>query len=172
MSKIILITGGVRSGKSKTLYDVVKHKYQQVTYIATSPYYDEEMEQRIEVHKNNRPQNWKVIEEEDNLTSVFGKIALDTEAVLIECVNTYVCNLILKENSHNYITNDIHQILNYLKTTSYDTYLVTNEVGMDVIPDNELARQCINTLSTVNNMIASRVDEVYMILQGIPIMLK
>lgn len=190
MGRIILITGGIRSGKSSYAEQRVK-KEKEILYIATSIITDYEMEDRVKKHKQRRGNRYTTFEGYKNIDEVIKK---DTkECILLECVGTMISNIIFdncyNEESKKYMEldelpkeklNDIEkEIYNYIerivfniKQTKKEVYIITNEVGMSLVANNKLGRYFSDLLGRVNQYIAKNSEEVVLLVSGIPLKIK
>lgn len=186
MGKIILVTGGARSGKSTYAESLVKSFGQEAVYIATSVPFDDEMKDRIKKHRESRPGNWHTFEAYRNIKNVYNPEYKGFEAVLLDCITVMISNLIfdmigdkaddLKDEDISGIERSILQeISDFLDAASLNpqpVVIVTNEIGCGIVPDNKLARIFRDIAGRANQFIASRADEVYMAVCGIPLKIK
>lgn len=185
MGKITLVTGGARSGKSNYAEKLALSREGNVLYIATSIPFDQEMEDRIKKHKERRPANWYTYEGYKDLWKVYERdLAVNT--ILLDCVTIMITNLMfdLTEENIEELKNDeidsiekriIDQIKGFLDTARSnepELILVTNEVGYGIVPENKLARIFRDMAGRINQYIASRADEVYLVVCGIPMKVK
>ncbi len=191
--QIILVTGGVRSGKSSYAQRLVSQYGDNVRYIATAESKDKEMEKRIILHRQNRPQSWKTVEEPIYLSKLL--IAGDSHhpfienqtteevATLIDCITLWTSNLLLQkdeqdkelwetENGRKRVEKMIDDFLNALTSYHYPVIIVTNEVGWGGIEMSTLGRVYQDILGWTNQKIAKTADEVYMVVSGVPIQIK
>lgn len=169
---MILILGGARSGKSRLALDFAKKKCRRVAFVATMPVCDEEMKKRINLHKAARPKNWITIEAQKTLVPSLKKIPAGADGVLIECVGTYVSNLMMNGLSDSKIIDDISNTLKYLRRSDREVFIVSNEVGSGVVPATALGRRFRDIVGTINQVIARAADEVYFVIAGLPLKLK
>lgn len=172
MSKIILITGGVRSGKSKFVTKIANKNNKKVAYIATSPYYDGEMNKRIQDNKKERPDSWTTFEEQIYIPSLLQKINGQYDLVIIDCLSLYVTNHLLANSSEIAIYEEVNQLIQILKEASFHTIIVSNEVGTGVHPNNKIARNFIDIIGNINQMISDEANHVYRVFSGIPVNIK
>lgn len=186
MGKIILVSGGTSSGKSSFAEEYCTRLNGKTAYIATSIIFDKEMEIKKYKHVKRREyKRWSTIEEHVNLCGVFEKEDFDYETVMIDCVTMYITNLIfdndmefdakdidIKEKKREKVKYNIEKMLNYISNSDVNFILVTNEIGMGVLPGNELSRFFAELSGEVNQMISSIADEVYFTVSGIPIKIK
>ncbi len=163
---IKLITGGVKSGKSSYAVNLaLKYKPERI-FIATAEPFDEQMRKRIENHKKQRLNLFKTIEEPIYLTEAL-KQSDKATVCIIDCITVWTGNLL-----HYNKLNQIDKFIKSLKKQTIDTIIVTNEVGMGIIPDNRLARDYMDILGEINAKIASLADSVTLMISGIPIKIK
>ncbi len=163
---ITLVLGGVKSGKS-TYAEKLVSQSNNVTYIATNVFFDDEMRVKIDKHKERRPSNWKTIEEGYDLTKIF--IAADKNVCfLLDCLTVYISNLLLKFKDRNLIINHINDLLLTIKNSDFDIIIVSNEVGMSVINENKLAREFCELAGIANQIVAAAADNVYFCIAGYP----
>ncbi len=169
MRKIILITGGQRSGKSSYAEKLALSLSSNPIYLATSRVWDEEHRKRIERHKANRGNEWTNIEEEKELS----KHRFAGRVILIDCITLWATNFFFDLQS------DVEQSLNALKN-EFDNLInqdaqfifVTNEIGMGEMSANEIQRKFADLQGWLNQYIASKADKVYLMVSGIPVSIK
>ncbi len=175
MAKLTLILGGARSGKSSFAVELAR-KYNDVPviYVATAQAMDDEMRERIKQHKRLRPASWQVIESpKDVAQTVTG---LSAKLILIDCLTLYVTNMLLDDNKQKakeaYITEEIERLCTASKNSAADVIMVSNEVGLGIVPADPVSRSFRDIAGKTNQIAASRADEVYLITAGIPQRLK
>lgn len=167
--KVVFITGGARSGKSSfALAEALKIKGRKA-YIATAEALDEEMRQRIEKHKQHRGDKWDTYEEPIRLTAVIKKIEGEYEVIVIDCLTLWLSNLMM--NGKN-IEEEIKTFCFSLNAERCTLYIVSNEVGMGIVPGNETTRKFRDIAGMLNQKVAETADEVYMVVAGIPVKIK
>ena len=168
MRRIILITGGQRSGKSTQAEQLALSLSDHPVYLATAHIWDEEFAQRVRIHRQRRGPQWTNIEEERHLShhDLTGRVAV------IDCVTLWLTNLFFD-------TQDVNTTLELAKQefdrfTAHDaTYIfVTNEIGSGGTSDNALQRRFTDLQGWINQHIASRADEVYLMVSGIALRVK
>ncbi len=164
MAKITFVLGGARSGKSAFAVELAKN-CKKVAYIATAQALDDEMAERIRVHKALRPKNWQVIESPLNADRVVKGLDGKTDFILFDCVTLYITNLITQSDTK--ILSEIENLCNASRKTAADIVIVSNEVGLGVVPDNELSRRFRDLAGKANQIIAKEADEVYFLTAGI-----
>ena len=165
---VILITGGARSGKSKRAEMRTRAFPGQPVYVATAEALDSEMEARIAKHRARRGTDW--IEREVPLDLVGALVATDGGgARLVDCLTLWLSNLMHAERSWEHEVNALAAALPRLKGP---VVLVTNEVGLGIVPDNALARSFRDAAGIMNQTLADVADEVEFIVAGLPMKLK
>ncbi len=168
MSFSLLITGGARSGKSSFAEKKTLSYGVPVIYIATAQALDEEMEKRIQIHRERRGEEWLTINEPleiaDKLISSDGQ-----GACLVDCLTLWLSNLMFAEKDITESTSSLIKVINERRDP---VILVTNEVGGGIIPENEVARRFRDEAGRLNQIVADTVDEVYTCISGIPLKLK
>jgi adenosylcobinamide kinase/adenosylcobinamide-phosphate guanylyltransferase len=169
MHHVTLITGGGRSGKSALALSRAGH-YGSRLFIATAEPVDGEMQERIARHKRERADSFITIEEPLDPGAALRKVPPGVEAVVIDCLAVWVGNLMhhCPSREHEFID----RFIDGIGKTAFDLILVTNEVGMGIVPDNEISRQYRDLLGMVNQRIAAVAHEVVLMVSGIPIEIK
>ena len=167
MRCVTLVLGGARSGKSRFAESLADRSPAPKTYIATAEAFDAEMRQRIEQHQARRGDGWTTLEAPLDLA---GALTACAEGfVLIDCLTIWLNNLIYRERD---VTAEVGSLCQALKDTTRDVVLVSNEVGLSIVPDNALARRFRDEQGLANQRIAAIADEVYFIAAGLPLALK
>ncbi len=185
MSNIILVTGGARSGKSSFAESLCKNQNNNTAYIATSIPFDDEMKNRVKKHQESRPQEWKTYEIYKDIYSIIDEVGQNHDTVIMDCVTLMVNNLMFthgidvdKANSEElnelegYIQDQIRRLLEEVKKTNLYFVIVSNEIGMGIVPGNKLSRIYGDFVGRANQLIAKYSDEVYFVVSGIPMKVK
>ena len=168
MSCSLLITGGTRSGKSSFAEKRTLSYGTPVLYIATAQAFDEEMENRIQLHQQRRGDEWRTISEPLAIANIL--TSLDRQgACLVDCLTLWLSNLIFAEED---ISKATSSLIEAIAARRDPVILVTNEVGCGIVPENALARQFRDEAGRLNQIVAEAVDEVYTCISGIPLKLK
>jgi adenosylcobinamide kinase/adenosylcobinamide-phosphate guanylyltransferase len=168
MSCSLLITGGARSGKSSFAEKRTLSYGTPVIYIATAQAFDEEMENRIQLHQQRRGDEWRTISEPLAIANIL--TSLDRQgACLVDCLTLWLSNLIFAEED---ISKATSSLIEAIATRRDPVILVTNEVGGGIVPENALARRFRDEAGRLNQIVAEAVDEVYTCISGIPLKLK
>ena len=174
MKKIILITGGERSGKSSYAESLALETSPNPVYLATAHIWDEEFRHRVQLHKERRGPQWTSIEEELNLAGC----RIDGKCAVIDCVTLWLTNLIQPylSKSGNF---DVEAVLDQAKrqfdefTAQDATFIfVTNEIGSGGVSPNSMQRRFTDLQGWMNQYIAEKADEVYLMVSGIPVKIK
>ncbi len=170
MSKeLILILGGARSGKSG-LGEQLARAAERVLFVATAEPLDAEMELRIANHRQQRPSTWKTLEEPRDLTSAIPKALDGYDVCLLDCLTLWVSNLLLSlercRDAEARILSEVERLLEVCEESSATWVMVTNEVGLGIVPDSRLGREYRDILGRVNQAVASRADRVYFTVAG------
>ncbi len=181
---MILITGGARSGKSRHGERLVQGMADRVLYIATSMIFDDEMAERIKHHQLSRPAHWRTVEAWRDLPAVITPDNDPQEAILLECITTLISNLLFDvvgdtpEERWDYVAIEAHidaQIARLLAACAAcpsPVVLVTNEVGMGIVPENRLARHFRDIAGRVNQRLAEQAEQVWLVVSGIGVKIK
>lgn len=169
MKQIILITGGIRSGKSSYAEKLALSLSPHPVYMATAHVWDEEFRQRVIRHQQARGLEWTNIEEEKELS----KYPIEGRVVLIDCVTLWCTNYFF-ENEGN-VQNALEKVKREFDrfTDQEATFIfVTNEIGLGGTSDNELQRKFTDMQGWMNQYIAAKADEVILMVCGIPMKIK
>ncbi|OFS12729.1 bifunctional adenosylcobinamide kinase/adenosylcobinamide-phosphate guanylyltransferase [Hafnia sp. HMSC23F03] len=181
---MILITGGARSGKSALAEKLAAQHGQRVLYIATSVVTDEEMAQRIAHHRETRPAQWMTHEGYRDLGEVIRSQGGNSDAVMLECITTMVTNLLFEQSGNidpeemdfEHLEKMIHlqvdELIQGCERCNAPVYIVTNELGMGIVPDNLLARRFRDIAGRVNQRLAAQAQQVYLVVSGIEVKIK
>ncbi|MEM1376689.1 MAG: bifunctional adenosylcobinamide kinase/adenosylcobinamide-phosphate guanylyltransferase [Pseudomonadota bacterium] len=168
-SGTVLVLGGARSGKSVFAESMVLNSGLQPVYVATSQIWDNEMRTRVDAHKARRDQRWLNIEEADNLEGVIAREAMQGRALLVDCLTLWVTNLMLAEAD---MDARFVALKSALRAAEGLIVLVSNEVGLGIVPDNKMARDFRDYAGRLHQDLAAQVDQVHFIAAGLPMTLK
>jgi len=172
--KVIFIIGGARCGKSSFALKEASKIQGQKAYMATAEALDEEMKERIAKHKKERKADWDTYEEPVRIADALSDLKSRYSVVIIDCLTIWLSNLICNNLDCNKEIDDFINVLrnSKLKTQSSKLFLVSNEVGMGIVPENELARRFRDMAGFLNQKVAEAADEVYLVTSGIPLKIK
>lgn len=169
MANITLILGGIRSGKSAFAENLVLAAGKQPIYLATSEYFNEEMRNRIEKHRVRRDGRWINLEQPLDILAELQRYNTMDNIVLVDCLTVWLGNLMHYQRD---IGNDIALFVDGLKMLDVDVVLVASEVGLSIVPDNQMARKFADYAGTLNQAVAAIASNVYFIAAGLPLKLK
>ena len=172
MGKVIFITGGARSGKSRLAENLAESFGAPLCYIATGEARDAEMEERIAAHRKRRSESWLTVEEPFRLQDALRDAEGRFRAVLVDCVTLWLTNLLLEHEDADRALGEVRALAESLPGLATPLILVSNEVGMGIVPDNALARTFRDLAGRANQILAAAADEVYVTISGIPLKLK
>ena len=161
------ITGGASSGKSDFALELFKDR-NDVTFIATGVASDPEMAKKILSHKTQRPSGWDTIEEPVDLIGALRSVKKDHGAVILDCLTFWVSNLIHYNKLYSeQIFELAEETSAYLNTSSINALVVTNELGMGIVPGSAEVRLYRNIAGKVNRIFANRSEAAYFVISGI-----
>ena len=171
MSKrLTLVLGGARAGKS-TYAQELAASGNRVLFVATAEAGDEQMEERIEAHRATRPAEWDTLEEPLDLVGALAGVAGRYDTVLLDCLTLWVSNLLLREGEVD-VPGELKGLLAAYEEGTASWIVVSNEVGLGVVPPRELGRLYADELGRANQIIAAAADDVYFMAAGLPLNLK
>lgn len=170
MHKITLVTGGCRSGKSRYALSCAAG-YDKKGFIATAIAFDEEMRQRIEAHQKQRGESFVTVEEPYDIANAIASLTPQVEVILIDCLTVWLGNLLHRHGEKAAKFTEIDNFLEKLHSPRCDMLIVTNEVGMGIVPQNALARKFRDLAGSLNQQVAQLADQVVLMVSGIPLVL-
>jgi adenosylcobinamide kinase/adenosylcobinamide-phosphate guanylyltransferase len=175
----ILLTGGARSGKSRLAQEMAQKAGGRVLFAATAEAGDDEMARRIKAHRESRPREWTTIEVTKHIGKNINENIGQAKTVIIDCVTLLVNNIFMQfqentdqERVEKAVVAEINELCDCITSTNADFIIVTNEVGLGIIPGDRVSRLYRDLLGRANQMLAERVDEVYFLVAGIPVTVK
>ena len=176
---ITLILGGARSGKSSYAQNLAETTGKSVTFLATAQALDEEMSTRIQKHRTERSANWQTLEVPLDIASHVGQIKSDV--VILDCITLLVTNLMMQFVKDDLvqettfvpaIQKEISELIRKLRTQSQDWIIVSNEVGLGLVPPYQMGRVYRDWLGWANQQLAREADKVILMVAGIPTTIK
>ena len=186
MGKIIYITGGARSGKSSFAEKKVFESEKEKIYIATAISFDEEMKERVRLHKIQRGEDWITIEGYKNISNILSEYKNLNKIILLDCLTNMVTNNMIMDRDvdwdkitqeslrdiENEIKNEVQDLIDFIKDSSLDMIVVSNEVGMGLVPPYALGRYFRDIGGRMNQLVAKESDEAYLVVSGLELKLK
>jgi len=179
----ILLTGGVRSGKSSFAQELALRLGESVLFVATAEAGDEEMRQRITEHQRSRPAHWRTLEVTTHIGSHIVQESGGARVVIVDCITLLVSNIF---SQHSYqdgeqmdasliereVTAEISELVACIRQVDASFIIVTNEVGSGLVPVSQVGRLYRDLLGKANQTLAEHADEVYLMVAGIPVPVK
>ena len=173
---ITLLLGGARSGKSYYAQQLAMELGGKVLFVATGEALDEEMEARIEEHKKARPKNWRTLEIPTGVGKGIEKQIGDAEVVLIDCLTLLISNLLHDEPDYpeakKRVMAEINKLIAAMDRLDASFVIVSNEVGMGLVPETKLGRIYRDLLGKANQLLAQHATEVYLMVACLPVQVK
>ena len=181
--KLILVTGGARSGKSRLAEEMALTAGGPVVYLATAGGYDGEMAARVRVHRSRRPAGWATLEEPLAVAESLEKADAAGGTLILDCLTLWLTNLLLERYNEQAtpqtqllwereILDAVSVFVDKAKTMPFRVIVVTNEVGLGVVPGNPLGRIYRDLAGRANQLVAAAADAVFLTVSGIPIRIK
>jgi adenosylcobinamide kinase/adenosylcobinamide-phosphate guanylyltransferase len=162
-AKLTFVLGGARSGKSRYAEALVQANPAPWTYVATGQAWDDEMRARITQHRGARPPGWRTVESPLDLAAGLAT----ADPVLVDCLTLWVTNLLMEDRLPDWPV-----LLAALDARSAATVIVSNEVGLGIVPDNALARRFRDIAGRLHQQLAARADCVVFMVAGLPMVVK
>ena len=171
-NKIYFITGGARSGKSAFAEKLAKDLGGKRAYVATAQALDAEMAARIAKHRQDRGTAWETFEEPLAVAELLRKLSGRYDVTLLDCLTLWLSNVMAHTDSAAAVITRSDELIGAIKEHRGSCILVSNEVGLGIVPDNPLARKFRDLAGTLNQKVALAADEVYFTAAGIPLKIK
>lgn len=172
MSKLTFILGGSRSGKSKFAEQCAEKSTRKVVYVATcrTDLLDPEMRERIDRHKSQRPSHWQTVENQFDLKQLAQEFS--GHVLLIDCLTLWLSNEMEHNDDTQLILQKLESGLRHFKNNDVETIIVSNELGMGIVPVSSETRQYRDLVGWANQLVARYADSVQFIVAGLPLILK
>jgi len=171
MKEVVFFLGGCKSGKSRHALKYANQlSNENKTYIATCQPQDNEMKHRVEMHQKERGNDWNTVEEYLDLPQAVIDCGKNSNVILIDCLTLWITNLLLA-NIDN-IEKSAEELIQAISNVPCPVLIVSNEVGMGIVPENKLARTFRDIAGIVNQKIAAYADKVINTVAGIPVTIK
>jgi adenosylcobinamide kinase/adenosylcobinamide-phosphate guanylyltransferase len=191
MGKLTLLLGGARSGKSTFAEKRAKEiGGEKVLYLATSESKDEEMQERVIKHRADRPSAWDTVEAPRNVAQAIRQVRSDASVILLDCMTFLVANHLMDAAApeddpfddpsadpfdakiETAVVAEVNALIDYVKEADVELIVVSNEVGLGLVPAYELGRAYRDVLGRANQILARHADEVLFLVAGIPMKVK
>ena len=165
----VLVLGGARSGKSRAALQLVEQASSQRIYIATAQAFDDEMRERIALHRLERDRSWQTVDASLDLSQAIQAQTGPDKAVLVDCLTLWLSNIVLAERDPSHETDEL---IRAVQGVQGPLVLVSNEVGQGIVPSTPLGRFFRDEQGRLNQRIAEACDAVIFVAAGHPILLK
>ncbi|MCB2181397.1 MAG: bifunctional adenosylcobinamide kinase/adenosylcobinamide-phosphate guanylyltransferase [Desulfobulbaceae bacterium] len=173
IKQTMLVLGGCRSGKSRFAEEWIAENFKQKTYVATSVVgSDKEMQRRVDLHKERRKGEWLDVEEPLEIASVLRKASVNDGVCLVDCLTLWLTNLLLADLSDCQIEERIRELGKAVDECLASVVLVSNEVGLGIVPESRLSRRFRDLAGWCNQQIGRHCSKVVFVAAGLPLYLK
>ena len=169
LPRLTLVLGGARSGKSRHAEALVTALPAPWRYVATAQAFDTEMEERIALHRSRRGEGWTTVDCPLDLPETLVDLGRSPEPVLVDCLTLWVTNLILAEHD---VRAAGAALAGAIRGGAAPVVLVSNEVGLGIVPDNALARRFRDEAGALHQSLAAEADRVLFMVAGLPLSVK
>lgn len=166
-----LFLGGARSGKSRLAERLATDSQLHVVYIATSQPVDGELDQRVALHRERRPDHWGLVEEPLALADVLRAQARSDRCLLVDCLTLWLTNLLMLDEPER-LRAEREALLETLPGLPGEILFVSNETGLGVVPLGELTRRYVDEAGLLHQALAERCERVVFTVAGLPMILK
>jgi adenosylcobinamide kinase/adenosylcobinamide-phosphate guanylyltransferase len=171
-NRTLFITGGARSGKSAFAERISAERPGKRAYLATAQALDAEMVARIEHHRKRRGDAWDTFEEPLAVAELIDKLNGRYEVLLLDCLTLWLSNVIARHDDDRSISTLVESLSLAVRRFPGTAIVVSNEVGLGIVPDNALARRFRDIAGFANQLLAQAADEVFFLAAGIPVKIK
>ncbi len=168
----ILVLGGCRSGKSSHALGLAEHMGNRRVFVATCVPRDDEMQSRVDRHRQERRDTWSTLEVPLDIAGAITTNSPSADVILVDCLTLWLSNLLMETQDMNRIRLRINGLAEAVKTAPGTVILVSNEVGAGIVPENQLARCYRDLAGWTNQAIAAACDRVVWTVAGIPVTIK
>ena len=168
----ILVLGGCRSGKSGHALQLAESLGQKRIFVATCVPYDEEMQQRVDRHRQERDDTWTTLEVPLELAAAIRTHGPSAEVMLVDCLTLWLSNLLMETEAVERIRERFNDLADAVRSAPNPVILVSNEVGAGIVPENRLARRYRDLAGWANQAMAAACDRVDWTVAGIPVTIK
>jgi adenosylcobinamide kinase/adenosylcobinamide-phosphate guanylyltransferase len=185
MGKVVLVTGGAKSGKSLFGEKLASGLGSRVVYVATAEAYDAEMATRVGLHRARRPAGWVTLEEPLDLQAVLARLDADIDAVLVDCLTLWISNRLLALGSSDQpdwwdtvgvlvrsLIDELGEAVTAAREAPWHLVLVANEVGWGIVPPTPLGRAFRDLQGALSQRVAAQADAVFLVVAGLGVEVK
>jgi adenosylcobinamide kinase/adenosylcobinamide-phosphate guanylyltransferase len=178
MGKLTFILGGARSGKSSHAQKLAHHSGRTITFIATAQALDDEMASRIKKHREDRPSTWVTLEITHDIPVYLQNHPAQTDIYLLDCITLLANNvfmqfiendLVNEEKAKTALEKEMDELLAYIHANDQEWIVISNEVGLGLVPPYQMGRAYRDLLGWANQRLAREADEVLWMVAGIPV---
>lgn len=169
MGKKVFVVGGARSGKSRFALAEASKVPGRKAFIATATASDDEMAERIKKHRLDRESEWETFEEPLGISPLITEISGAYDVIVVDCLTLWLTNLMFSARDTE---EEFRALLSCVSGSRSSLFLVANEVGLGIVPDNPLARSFRDLAGFLNQRVAGAADEAYFMAAGIPLKIK
>lgn len=181
MEKLTFILGGARSGKSSHVQKLAEESGKIITFIATAQAFDDEMKARIQKHREDRPSEWQTLEVQKDISDYLIQHPQQTDIYLLDCITLLANNVFMRfiENdlvneikAKDALENEITKLIKYINEHNEEWIIISNEVGLGLVPPYQMGRVYRDLLGWANQQLAKEADSVLFLVAGIPMVVK
>lgn len=165
---LTFLLGGARSGKSLHAERLIANTPAPWTYIATAQAFDDEMRERIALHRFRRDERWTTVDAPMDLVETLADVP-DGRPLLVDCLTLWLSNVMLAERD---VDDESRRLADVLAAPRGPWFVVSNEVGLGIVPDNALGRRFRDAAGRLNQMVAAKADSVLFLVAGLPMKVK
>jgi adenosylcobinamide kinase/adenosylcobinamide-phosphate guanylyltransferase len=176
---VTLILGGARSGKSAYAQQLAEKSRKPVLFVATAEALDDEMTDRIRRHQQDRPAHWRTLEAHHRVAEQIRQMVSNEELILLDCVTLLASNVIaslpepyISETAEAALNTEIDALLALMNTSDHEWLIISNEVGLGLVPNSPLGRVYRDALGRANQRLAATAEEVLFLAAGLPMRIK
>jgi adenosylcobinamide kinase / adenosylcobinamide-phosphate guanylyltransferase len=177
--KLIFLLGGARSGKSTYAEQWARDHGKEVLFVATAQAFDDEMQERITAHRASRPTTWQTLEAPLNVGAAIQQVALPHDTLVLDCLTLLASNVLLmlpedctQSQADSAILGEVEALIQAYQSSQATWLVISNEVGMGIVPPYRLGRLYRDALGRANQRFAQAADEVLLLVAGLPWKLK
>ncbi len=173
MKPTCLVIGGCRSGKSTHALALAEAcPGDRRLFVATCRPTDDEMRHRVARHRRDRDPRWQTLEEPRAVAEALLTQSPRQDVILLDCLTLWISNLLLDHGDEDFVNRQVEELAHVLGQVSCPVFLVTNEVGAGIVPENDLSRLFRDCVGFANQRIAAAVGKVVWMVAGIPVIIK